>query len=39
MVASSWLFLYDLYYDAWNHEHQLQLPKIFHEEIKYEDGS
>jgi len=22
MVASCWLFLYDLYYDGWNHEHQ-----------------
>jgi len=23
MVASCWLFLYDLYYDARNHEHQV----------------
>jgi len=22
MVASCWLFLYDLYYDAQNHEHK-----------------
>jgi len=22
MVASFWLFLYELYYDAWIHEHQ-----------------
>jgi hypothetical protein len=25
MVASCWLFLYDLYYDARNHEHQLNV--------------
>jgi len=24
MVASCWLFLYDLYYDALNHEHQVK---------------
>jgi len=23
MIASCWLFLYDLYYDARNHEHQV----------------
>jgi len=26
MVASYSLFVYDLYYDAWNHEHQVGPP-------------
>jgi hypothetical protein len=29
MAASCWLLLYDLYYDAWNHEHQVLYVCLF----------
>jgi hypothetical protein len=37
MVASCWLFLYDLYYDARNHERQVDPIPAYSPEIKPRD--